>query len=34
MINDIWIAALALQHQATLFARDPDFERIPQLPRV
>jgi tRNA(fMet)-specific endonuclease VapC len=33
-INDVWIAALALQHQATLFTRDSDFERIPQLPRV
>ncbi|HEY3357375.1 MAG TPA: type II toxin-antitoxin system VapC family toxin [Polyangia bacterium] len=33
-INDVWIAALALQHRATLFTRDSDFERIPQLPRV
>ena len=33
-INDVWIAALTLQHQATLFTRDSDFERIPQLPRV
>ena len=33
-INDVWIAALALQHHATLFTRDSDFERIPQLPRV
>ena len=33
-INDVWIAALVLQHQATLFTRDSDFERIPQLPRV
>lgn len=33
-INDVWIAALALQHQATLFTRDSDFDRIPQLPRV
>jgi tRNA(fMet)-specific endonuclease VapC len=33
-INDVWIAALALQHQATLFTRDPDFERLPQLPRA
>ncbi|MDP3236526.1 MAG: type II toxin-antitoxin system VapC family toxin [Myxococcales bacterium] len=33
-INDVWIAALALQHQATLFTRDSDFERIPQLARV
>ncbi len=33
-INDVWIAALALQHHATLFTRDADFERIPQLPRA
>jgi tRNA(fMet)-specific endonuclease VapC len=33
-INDVWIAALVLQHHATLFTRDADFERIPQLPRV
>ncbi len=33
-LNDVWIAALVLQHRATLFTRDSDFERIPQLPRV
>lgn len=33
-INDVWIAALVLQHGATLFTRDSDFERIPQLPRL
>jgi tRNA(fMet)-specific endonuclease VapC len=33
-LNDVWIAALVLQHQATLFTRDSDFERIPQLPRI
>ena len=33
-INDVWIAALVLQHHATLFTRDSDFERVPQLPRV
>jgi predicted nucleic acid-binding protein len=33
-LNDVWIAALVLQHQATLFTRDTDFERIPQLARV
>ena len=33
-LNDVWIAALVLQHQATLFTRDSDFEQIPQLPRV
>ena len=33
-INDVWIAALVLQHQATLFTHDSDFAHIPQLPRV
>lgn len=33
-INDVWIAALAIQHQATLFTRDSDFDRIPQLPKI
>lgn len=33
-LNDVWIAALVLQHHATLFTRDSDFERIPQLVRV
>lgn len=33
-INDVWIAALALQHGATLFTRDSDFAHVPQLPRV
>jgi tRNA(fMet)-specific endonuclease VapC len=32
-INDVWIAALALQHSAILFTRDSDFANIPQLPR-
>lgn len=29
--NDLWIAALALQHGLTLFSRDAHFGRIPQL---
>lgn len=33
-LNDVWIAALVLQHHATLFTRDSDFERLPQLPRA
>ena len=33
-INDVWIAALVLQHGATLFTRDTDFDRLPQVPRV
>jgi tRNA(fMet)-specific endonuclease VapC len=31
--NDLWIAALSLQHQLTLITRDQHFERIPQLLR-
>jgi tRNA(fMet)-specific endonuclease VapC len=33
-INDVWIAALALQHQAVLFTKDGDFDHLPQLPRA
>lgn len=32
--NDIWIAALVLQHDLLLFSRDRHFDRIPRLPRV
>lgn len=31
--NDLWIAALALEHDLTLITRDQHFERISQLPR-
>ena len=31
--NDLWIAALALEHDLTLITRDQHFERIPQLLR-
>ena len=30
--NDLWIAALALQHDLFLITRDEHFQRIPQLP--
>lgn len=33
-INDVWIAALVVQHGYALFTADSDFDRIPQLPRV
>lgn len=33
-INDVWIAALVLQHDASLFTRDSDFDHLPQLRRV
>jgi predicted nucleic acid-binding protein len=32
--NDLWIAALALQHQLTLITRDRHFESVPQLLRA
>jgi tRNA(fMet)-specific endonuclease VapC len=31
-LNDIWIAALALQHDLILYSRDQHFRQIPQLP--
>ena len=31
--NDLWIAALALEHDLMLITRDQHFERIPQLLR-
>jgi predicted nucleic acid-binding protein len=31
--NDLWIAALVIQHDAMLFDRDADFDRLPQLAR-
>lgn len=31
--NDLWIAALALEHDLTLITRDQHFERVPQLLR-
>lgn len=32
--NDMWIAALVLQHGLVLCARDAHFDRLVQLPRV
>jgi tRNA(fMet)-specific endonuclease VapC len=32
--NDIWIAALVVQHQLYLFARDAHFDYLPQIPRL
>lgn len=31
--NDMWIAALVLQHSLVLCARDAHFDALPQLPR-
>ena len=32
--NDLWIAALVIQHGLVLFDRDSDFDQLPQLARV
>jgi tRNA(fMet)-specific endonuclease VapC len=32
--NDLWIAALVLQHNLVLFDRDSDFDKLPQLARL
>ena len=32
--NDMWLAALALQHNLSLHARDKHFDHLPQLIRV
>ena len=32
--NDLWIAALVVQHNAVLFERDSDFDRLPQVARL
>lgn len=32
--NDMWIAALVLQHDLTLYDRDEHFDHLPQLPRI
>jgi tRNA(fMet)-specific endonuclease VapC len=32
--NDMWIAAIVLQHSLILFARDVHFDALPQLPRA
>lgn len=31
--NDLWIAALVMQHELVLFSRDQHFDRIPRLAR-
>ncbi|MBT3193276.1 MAG: type II toxin-antitoxin system VapC family toxin [Verrucomicrobia bacterium] len=32
--NDLWIAALVIQHRLTLFTRDNHFRHLPQIPRL
>lgn len=31
--NDLWIAALVIQHSITLYARDAHFDHLPHIPR-
>lgn len=33
-VNDIWIAALAVQHDLTVYSRDRHFDCLPQIARV
>ena len=32
--NDIWIAALAIEHNLVLYSRDAHFDKIPSVPRI
>ncbi|MDA3950313.1 MAG: type II toxin-antitoxin system VapC family toxin [Spirochaeta sp.] len=32
--NDLWIAALVVEHDVMLYSRDAHFDALPQLPRV
>jgi tRNA(fMet)-specific endonuclease VapC len=32
--NDLWIAALAIEHSLILYTRDVHFDRIPSIPRL
>jgi tRNA(fMet)-specific endonuclease VapC len=32
--NDLWIAALVVQHGLTLYSRDTHFDHLPQIPRL
>lgn len=33
-VNDLWIAALVMEHGLHLYSRDSHFDHLPQLPRV
>ena len=33
-VNDLWIAALVVQHGLTLYSRDGHFDHLPQIPRA
>ena len=32
--DDLWIAAIVVQHDLTLFSRDSHFESLPQIPQI
>ncbi len=32
--NDIWIAALALEHSLIVYTRDTHFDHLPQIPKI
>lgn len=32
--NDLWIAALSVQHALPLYTRDEHFAKLPQIPRI
>jgi tRNA(fMet)-specific endonuclease VapC len=32
--NDLWIAALAIEHELVLYSRDAHFDLIPSIPRL
>jgi len=33
-VNDIWIAALAVQHDLIVYSRDSHFDNLPQIARI
>ena len=33
-VNDLWIAAVVMEHGLDLYSRDSHFDHLPQLPRV
>jgi predicted nucleic acid-binding protein len=33
-VNDLWIAALVIQHSLHLLTRDRHFDHLPQIPRL
>lgn len=32
--NDIWIAALAIEHSLVIYTRDAHFDHLPQIPKI